>query len=259
MMLDEFHSTGKIQSGSARGRDTRATSKRIHYLDPLTKSEHVVVVRLGQELSYSSVAIARFATGRGREMALEFRPNLAKIVELLLYLAHKKPGADKYQAVKFFYLADREHLNRYGRPITSEVYFALKYGPVASQAKELLEQNRWTMLRAGLKELPFKIEKVSRPGPDRRELVIIGAPKRNVDLELFSRSDLRVFDQVLTDYGHLDFDALFNLTHKHFAYKKAWASRGQSMRGQMTYEDFIDSAEKRASIVSDIGPVAAHL
>jgi hypothetical protein len=35
-----------------------------------------------------------------------------------LYLASKRPGVDKYQAVKFFYLADREHLNRFGRPIT---------------------------------------------------------------------------------------------------------------------------------------------
>ena len=192
-------------------------------------------------------------------MALEFRPNLAKIVELLLYLAHKKPGADKYQAVKFFYLADREHINRYGRPITSEVYFALRYGPVASKAKDLLEQDQWTMRRAGLKELPFETEKVSRRGPDKSDLVIIGAPKREVDLELFSRSDLRVFDQILKDYGHLDFDALYKLTHDHAAYKKAWANRGHSKRGQMTYDDMIESADKRASVVSDIGPVAAHL
>jgi uncharacterized phage-associated protein len=192
-------------------------------------------------------------------MALEFRPNLAKIVELLLYLAHKKPGADKYQAVKFFYLADREHINRYGRPITSEVYFALPYGPVASKAKELLENDKWTMKRAGLKELPFETEKVSRPGPDKGDLVIIGKPKREVDIELFSRSDLRVFDEVLKEYGDLDFDALYKLTHDHVAYKKAWANRGHSKRGQMTYDDMIESADKRASVVSDIGPVAAHL
>lgn len=191
-------------------------------------------------------------------MALEFRPNLAKIVELLLYLAHKKPRSDKYQAVKFFYLADREHLNRYGRPITSEVYFALPYGPVASKAKELLEHDRWTMRDAGLKELPFETEKVARPGPDKADLVVIGSPKRDVDLELFSRSDLRVFDEILKKYGHLDFDALYNLTHDHNAYKKAWANRKHFKRGQMTYEDMIESDEKRASVVSDIGPVAAH-
>jgi len=192
-------------------------------------------------------------------MALQFRPNLAKIVELLLYLAHRKPGADKYQAVKFFYLADREHINRYGRPITSEVYFALPYGPVASTAKDLLEHDPWAMRAAGLKELPFEVEKVARPSPDKTDLVIIGKPKREVDYELFSRSDLRVFDEILKDYGDLDFDALYKLTHDHAAYKKAWANREHSKRGRMTYDDMIESAEKRASVVSDIGPVAAHL
>jgi hypothetical protein len=63
-------------------------------------------------------------------MALKFRPKTEKIVELMLYLAHKRPDADKYQAVKFFYLADREHLIRYGRPITFENYYAMEYGPV---------------------------------------------------------------------------------------------------------------------------------
>ena len=49
-------------------------------------------------------------------MPLEFKPKLDKIVELLLYLAYVRPGADKYQVVKLFYLADREHLIRFGRP-----------------------------------------------------------------------------------------------------------------------------------------------
>lgn len=191
-------------------------------------------------------------------MALEFRPNLAKIVELLLYLAHKRPGADKYQAVKFFYLADRAHLNRYGRPITSEIYFALPYGPVASKAKEFLEHDKWTMQEAGLTELPFETKKVTRKGPDKTDLILIGAPKREVDLELFSRSDLRVFDEVLEKFGDLDFEALFKLTHNHVAYKRAWANRGHSKRGPMRYEDMIDLPGERASIVSDIGPVSAH-
>jgi Protein of unknown function (DUF4065) len=75
----------------------------------------------------------RFAVWRRlckASMALKFRPKTEKIVELMLYLAHKRPDADKYQAVKFFYLADREHLIRYGRPITFENYYAMEYGPV---------------------------------------------------------------------------------------------------------------------------------
>jgi uncharacterized phage-associated protein len=192
-------------------------------------------------------------------MALEFRPNAAKIVELLLYLAHKRPGTDKYQAVKFFYLADREHLNRYGRPITSERYFALKYGPVASTVKDLMERNEITMRKVGLKSLPFDLVDVQARGPENKPFTTIANPHREFDAEAFSRSDLRVFDEILEKHGHLDFDALYNLTHSHTAYKKAWAARGGSARSPMAYEDMIESDQKRESILADIGPIASRL
>lgn len=91
------------------------------------------------ELSYYACIYERFYRGTGyrrpeAKMPLTFQPKLDKIVELLLYLAHTRPGADKYQAVKFFYLADREHIRRYGRPITFGDYVAMSYGPVASNA-----------------------------------------------------------------------------------------------------------------------------
>ena len=89
-------------------------------------------------------------------MPLKFHPKLPKIVELLLYLAHNRPGADKYQAVKFFYLADRLHLQKYGRPITNEDYFAFWYGPVASNALNLIQGDKWVMRSADLKKLPFE-------------------------------------------------------------------------------------------------------
>jgi len=113
--------------------------------------------------SYYARFYERFVRGVGfrrleATMPLEFQPKLDKILELLLYLAHKRPGADKYQAVKFFYLADREHLRRYGRPITFEHYFAMWYGPVASNALDFINKNKRTMERAGLESLPFETE-----------------------------------------------------------------------------------------------------
>ena len=74
-------------------------------------------------------------------MPLKFNAKLDKVVELLLYLAQKCPGIDKYQASKFFYLADREHLARYGRPMSFEPYYALWYGPVPTHALDLLEKD----------------------------------------------------------------------------------------------------------------------
>jgi uncharacterized phage-associated protein len=190
-------------------------------------------------------------------MSLDFRPKIDKIVELLLYLAHVRPNADKYQAVKFFYLADREHLNRYGRPITHEAYFALPYGPVASKAMDLLEEDHWTMTEAGLEALPFEIERETRDG---RPLTYIRAPKREVNRDLFSKSDLKVFDEIIATYGDSTFEELFLITHDHYAYKKAWKNRRPgSKRSPMFYEDMIDDSTQRSSVIENIGPFAAYM
>jgi uncharacterized phage-associated protein len=189
-------------------------------------------------------------------MPLDFRPNPQKIVELLLYLAHARPGADAYQAVKFFYLADREHLIRYGRPITQEQYVAMKFGPVASTALDLLNLDPQVLRWAKLKELPFKTESV--PRPNTTPLTYIREPLREVDFDLFSKSDIRVFDEILEKYGKLTFDELFKITHDHFAYKRAWNDRGPMKASPMRYEEMIDDEDDRKSLVEDIETVASH-
>lgn len=188
-------------------------------------------------------------------MALNFRPKYEKIVELMLYLAHRMPGADKYQAVKFFYLADKEHLERYGRPITQERYVALDYGPVASSVKDFMERDRFTMKAAGIDDLPFNLETKERA--NKTALVTLGSPRRNVDFDVFSKSDIRVFDDVLDRYGKCSFEELYNITHDHFAYKRAWESKPRGAKSApMLYEEMIESPDRRKSIVEDIGPVA---
>ncbi|MBN9347703.1 MAG: SocA family protein [Devosia sp.] len=189
-------------------------------------------------------------------MPLNFRPNPEKIVELLLYLAHARPGADAYQAVKFFYLADREHLARYGRPITQESYVAMKFGPVASTAFDLLNGNPNAMRLAKVNELPFVTEQVPRLW--KSPLTYIREPKREVDFDLFSKSDIRVFDEILAKYGKLSFDDLYHITHKHYAYTRAWNARGTAKASPMRYEEMIESEDARKRLVEDVGPVAAN-
>jgi uncharacterized phage-associated protein len=186
-------------------------------------------------------------------MALKFKPKIDKIVELLLYLAHRRPNADKYQAVKFFYLADREHLNRYGRPITSEVYYALEYGPVASIAMDLIENEPAILKSAGLKQLPFETEALDK-------IIYIRKPLRAVNYDLFSKSDLKIFDEIIEKYGKMSFDELYKITHQHFAYTNVWNRRPKNMnRAKMNYEDMIEEGAKKADLLEDISPVSANM
>jgi hypothetical protein len=208
----------------------------------------------------------RIVWGRGRRreatMSLTFRPKLDKIVELLLYLAHKRPGADKYQAVKFFYLADREHIRRYGRPITFERYFALSYGPVASTALDLLNGASPAMLGATEHVLPFRTEKgfVKSKSGKETETTFIREPTREVNRELFSKSDLKVFDEIIAKYGKSSFDDLYKETHKHFAYTNAWENRRfGGDRAEIFYDEMVDDKARRAELVEDLSPIAAHM
>lgn len=190
-------------------------------------------------------------------MRLEYKPKIDKIVELLLYLTHVRPGADKYQVVKFFYLADREHLNRYGRPITQEAYFALPYGPVASKAMDLVEQDRRTMNEAGIDLLPFELGEEERQG---RSVTVLKKPLREANLEMFSKSDLKVFDEVIQKFGDCSFNDLYQLTHTHSAYKKAWGRRKpNSRRAEMYYDEMIESDELRAALFEDFGGMSQFI
>jgi uncharacterized phage-associated protein len=199
--------------------------------------------------------------GRGSgeaSMALKFRPKIEKIVELMLYLAHRRPDADKYQAVKFFYLADREHLIRYGRPISFETYYAMEYGPVASTVLDLLNGRLWHLKAVGIDALPFDTEQGRTPD-GKYATTFIRKPLRDVDLDLFSKSDLKVFDEIVEKYRNASFDDLFKATHEHFAWLNAWTTRKFGERAEIYYDEMIDDEAKRAALVEDIGPISANM
>jgi uncharacterized phage-associated protein len=114
------------------------------------------------------------------------------------------------------------------------------------------------MREAGIEQLPFETKTVPRTGPVK-DLLILGEPLRDVDLDVFSKSDLKVFDEILEKYGNLNFQQLFDLTHNHYAYKRAWRERGHMNASVMRYEEMIEDEALRQKIVDDIGPISAHL
>jgi uncharacterized phage-associated protein len=192
-------------------------------------------------------------------MPLKFNAKLDKVVELLLYLAHKSPGIDKYQASKFFYLADREHLARYGRPISFEPYFALWYGPVPSHALDLIEGDRGVMRAAGIEQLPF--ETYAGKADNGSDTIFIRNPRREPNLDLVSGTDLRILDEVIEKYKNYTFKQLMDLTHEHKAYKAAWEERKPqgANRAEMYYEEMIEDEGRRKALIEDIAPVSARM
>ncbi|MCX7313464.1 MAG: Panacea domain-containing protein [Alphaproteobacteria bacterium] len=240
-----------------------ATALRVLWRHPLkSKRADLKIVFSYYGCVYERIGKRRSIAARETPMPLKFRPKLDKIVELLLYLAKRRPGADKYQAVKFLYLTDREHFQRYGRPITFDDYYAMWYGPVASNALDLLHEDYWTLRRAGINSLPFKTERgyvKFKSGKDT-ETVFIRAPLRAVNDSIFSKSDIEVFDEIIEKYGDASFDELFEMTHKHPAYLNAWNNKPEGQkRAPMAYDDMIEDEVRRKSLVADLAAVSAKM
>src|SRR5581483_2217444 len=153
---------------------------------------------------------------------------------------------------------DREHLARYGRPITYDNYCALWYGPVPSKALDLLEGDQWVLREAKLKKLPFKT--ASGKAPNGSDTIFISEPERDVNFDLFSKSDIRVFDEIIKKYKNYTFKQLMDLTHEHEAYKEAWEKRRNGKdNAPMYYEEMIEDKERRKALIEDLEPIADHM
>lgn len=173
---------------------------------------------------------------------VKFSSKPEKLVDSILYLALKGVELDHYKVVKLLYLADREHLRRFGRPITFDKYVAMPFGPVASAAFDLLRSKK--ALGINPSNLPFEVRSLDK-------IRIVSNPKREIDRSIFSKSDLIVLDQTIEKYGNMSFNQLYKLTHDHFAYDRAWKSR-KSQADEMRFEDFLAEDASKDDRVSDL-------
>ena len=61
----------------------------------------------------------------------------------VLYIIQQMGGkVDMHKIFKALFFADQEHLSRYGRTITGDVYIAMNYGPVPSKTDDIFKAVR---------------------------------------------------------------------------------------------------------------------
>jgi Protein of unknown function (DUF4065) len=185
-------------------------------------------------------------------MALSFEFDFEVTKAALLYLASKElPNFDKYHAVKLLFLADREHLLRFGRPITGDDYSALPYGPTP---------NRILCFLDGL-------ERVANEGADPSsdevaELARCLAVKNlahptyhavvQPDLDFLSRTDLIALDSAIIEHGRKSFEDLMDLTHGMKAYTASWQPDSHKKRFPMPFENFFADAPEKIDFLNEL-------
>lgn len=150
---------------------------------------------------------------------IRFTANVDRTIEAISFLIQESSNRGRvptqYEIVKSLFLADRAHLNRFGRPITFDRYVAMLHGPVPSLAYDLLKPDfAWSTV--GQSSPPWRYES---DGPKKRRYFLFEeAPQFNN----ISQSDQGELRDALSTVQSLTFPQLRRLTHEDPAYVSAW-------------------------------------
>jgi uncharacterized phage-associated protein len=141
----------------------------------------------------------------GKKLRFKFDPE--KAVNAVAWFAAHFPNATKMKLCKLLYYADKEHLLRYGRPITGDIYVRMKYGPTPSTGLNMMRGKAASKLTAMFQA------KLAVHGNEVRALA-------TPDLNVFSRSDIRTLEEIGKRYGRYTAKQLSDLSHKERTWKK---------------------------------------
>jgi len=142
---------------------------------------------------------------------LSMRFDSEKAIEAILYIATNAPIPDLYHVGKILYYADRIHLEQFGRLIAGDSYIAMKDGPVASATYDILKKVRGDGCHCPdgcdveHAKASFHVGKA-----DQAHRIM---PKRDVDLDVFSTSDIRCIDEAIKRYGNMSYGQLREISH----------------------------------------------
>lgn len=158
---------------------------------------------------------------RQKAEVVQLAPDIERIVAAVAYTIHAAEALEarftQYDIVKSLFLADRAHLNDFGRLVSGDRYVAMIHGPVPSTAYNLLKRDVVTMEKFGLDELPWRAERGIQP----KTFEYHSADIDWVD-DYLAPSDKEAIDASVGIIKNLSFTQVRKLTHEDPAYIDAW-------------------------------------
>jgi len=168
-----------------------------------------------------------------------------KATQALNFFALKENGSiSKIKALKLVWLAERYHLRQYGRPILNDAYFALPFGPVASNTKNLAEASEF---------LPD-----SEQG--YRDACLDVSVKNTIrslkpfEKEPFSTTDIEAMEKAYEAFGAMKPMELSDVSHRYPEWKRYESDlkNGPYSRFAMSYADFfLDPEMANAAVFAE--------
>ncbi len=139
-------------------------------------------------------------------------------VSIVAYLVNKfaKQGVETIKVLKLVSFSDIHALRKYGASLTNDKYVALAKGPVASQIRNIVEQNKKYL--KGENELKYVKEflKIKK----EKNCYKVFLTQNNNYLKYLSKIDKEVLDEIHSRFGHYNADELIDLSHEFRAWKK---------------------------------------
>jgi uncharacterized phage-associated protein len=168
---------------------------------------------------------------------VQFEFDADKTIAAALYIASRNlPELTMGKLFKLLFFADKDHLVRYGRPITGDWYAAMKDGPVPSNLYNLFKEVREAPKSDCAKSLAKNIKLDSSKYQYPRIIA-----QASADQMQLSKSDILSLDRVLKEYGKMSFTKLRAITHDTPAYENAWELKPELKDSEpMVFEDFFE-------------------
>jgi uncharacterized phage-associated protein len=154
-----------------------------------------------------------------------------KATQALNFLARQASGRiNKLKALKLVFFADRYHLRKYGRPVSECAYFAMKDGPVASEAKHVAEESDY---------LPASARNYARKFLEKKSNYDY-ASIAEVDKAVLSETDVEALTFAWENFGFVPKYQLRDITHHYPEWKrhKRVLEASGRRRVKMDYADF---------------------
>ncbi|WP_019304066.1 Panacea domain-containing protein [Xanthomonas oryzae] len=172
--------------------------------------------------------------------------DVPKAVAAISYLV-EETSETLYPVMKMLYLADKRHLQEFGRFIAGDSYCAMKNGPVPSCSYDMMK--RVKERKACGDELDVALQHFEYLEGHHIKL------KERPDLDELSQSELDCLRVVAETYRNLGKWAVREMTHDG-AWKRAWESRSEASRSggfidAVSIASTLDSSELLISHIKD--------
>jgi uncharacterized phage-associated protein len=137
--------------------------------------------------------------------------NVEKIIQVLAYIQKKTDSTDKLKLMELLFFADRYHLREFSSFISSDIYYALRSGPVAYGTLNVINcYENCIYIDHEVVKMLDKIEVVD--GTNR----IIKERRTNCMHEV----EMNVLDHICTVFGKFNTDELIEITHDYPEWKR---------------------------------------